>query len=68
MTKKINRIQKGNMFGKKVTIDLSKSLIDQPWFKSDLFCERHKDVIQHIYENNGGRDFDIKEISRDYEK
>ena len=68
MTKKINRIQKGTMFGKKVTIDLSKSLIDQPWFKSDLFCERQKDVIQHIYENTGGRDFDIKEISGDYEK
>ena len=53
------------MFGKDVTIDTSKSLTEQPWFKSDLFCERHKEVIQHIYENTGGRDFDIKEISKD---
>ena len=63
--KRIKRFQKGNFFGKKVTIDLSKSLIDQPWFKSDLFCERHKEVIQHIYKNTDGRDFEIKEISSD---
>ena len=53
------------MFGKNVTIDISKSLTDQPWFKSDLFCERHKDVIQHVYENTGRRSFDLKEISKD---
>ena len=67
--KKLKRFQKGYMFGKKVTIDTSKSLTDQPWFKSDLFCERHKEVIQHIYENANGRDFDIEEISKsEYEQ
>jgi hypothetical protein len=63
--KKLKRFQKGRMFGKDINIDLSKNLTDQPWFKSDLFCERHKELMKYIYEKTGGRDFEINEISRD---
>ena len=36
---------------KKITIDLSKDLKDQTWFKSDLFGEREKDVILKAWKN-----------------
>ena len=42
--KKLKPKQTGSFFGKKVTIDTSKDLEDQLWFKSDLFGEREKDI------------------------
>ncbi len=49
--KKLKPKQTGTYFGKKITIDLSKDLKDQTWFKSDLFGEREKDVILKAWKN-----------------
>jgi len=48
--KKLKPKQTGLFFGKKVTVDLSKDLKEQTWFKSDLFGEREKDVIVKAWE------------------
>ena len=46
-----------------IIIDASKDLHEQPWFKSDLFCERHKDIIGHAWEEYGPQLEGIREIN-----
>ncbi len=47
--KKIKKIQQGKFFGKPVSIDTSKDLLDQPCIKSDLFSPMEKDVIKNAW-------------------
>ena len=63
--KRIKRFQKLKLFGKDVVIDTSKDLHKQPWFKSDLFCERHKDIIWHAWEECGPQLEGIREINEE---
>jgi len=67
--KRLKQKQSGEFFGKKVVIDSSKDLKDQPWFKSDLFGEREKDVIQKAWNDprikSTQRVVEIKDITKD---
>ncbi len=67
--KKLKQKQSGEFFGKKVVIDSSKDLKDQLWFKSDLFGEREKDVIQKAWNDprikSTQRVIEIKDITKD---
>jgi hypothetical protein len=66
--KKLKQKQSGEFFGKKVVIDSSKDLKDQLWFKSDLFGEREKDVIQKAWNDprikSTQRVIEIKDITK----
>ena len=67
--KKLKPTQTGSFFGKKVTIDTSKDLEDQSWFKSDLFGEMEKDVIMKAWKHPGikstQRITEIKDITKE---
>jgi hypothetical protein len=67
--KKLKPKQTGSFFGKKVTIDTSKDLEDQLWFKSDLFGEREKDAIKTAWKQPGikstQRITEIKDITKE---
>ena len=66
---KLKQKQSGEFFGKKVVIDFSKNLKDQPWFKSDLFGGREKDVILGAWNDprikSTQRVIEIKDITKD---
>ena len=54
--------QEKTLFGKKVNVDTTKELQDQSWFQSDLFGDRQKDVIKHVWESAGSKLVMIEEI------
>ena len=48
--KKMKPKETGFLFGKKVSIDISKDLKNQTWFKSDLFTENEKSALIGYWE------------------
>jgi|10_taG_2_1085330.scaffolds.fasta_scaffold155206_3 hypothetical protein len=49
--RRLKKIQQGTIFNKPVSIDLSKDLTEQPWFKGDLFnAEEKKDIEDNFLE------------------
>jgi len=63
--KKLKPKQEGILFGKEVTIDISKDLKKQSWFKSDLFDEREKYSLMREWKKTNKIPTKIRMISKE---